>query len=102
MNILVRSKLPEVKELSRRYHVKKLELFGSAAIAGKMKPNSDLDFLVEFQADPKPNRADCYFGLWEELQNLFGRKVDLVETEAIRNPYFLESIAKSRTLLYAA
>jgi predicted nucleotidyltransferase len=101
MNALVRNKLAEIKKLSRRYHVKKLELFGSAAIAGKFKPKSDFDFLVEFQADTL-NRADCYFGLWEELQHLFGRRVDLVETEAIRNPYFLESIARSRALLYAA
>jgi hypothetical protein len=35
-------------------------------------------------------------------QDLFGREVDLVETGAIRNPYFLRSIAKDRVLLYAA
>ena len=43
-----------------------------------------------------------YFGLKEELESLFGRPVDLVESGASSNRYFLESVNKSRRLLYAA
>ena len=46
--------------------------------------------------------ADRYFGLLEALEALFGRPVDLVMTAAIKNPYFLQGIEPSRTLLYAA
>ena len=46
--------------------------------------------------------ADTYFGLLEGLQELFKRNVDLVMISAVKNPYFLESIERSRTLLYAA
>jgi uncharacterized protein len=46
--------------------------------------------------------ARCYFAFLFALQNLFGRDVDLVETAAVQNPYFLQSIAKDRVLLYAA
>jgi hypothetical protein len=46
--------------------------------------------------------ARFYFGFLFALQNLFGRDVDLVESAAIQNPYFLKSIATERVLLYAA
>ena len=42
------------------------------------------------------------FGLLESLEALFGRHVDLVVASAITNPYFQETVEKSRTLLYAA
>jgi predicted nucleotidyltransferase len=86
----------------RRYQVKTLELFGSAA-DGNFDPNqSDLDFLVDFlPMEPSPH-SKAYFGLWFALQDLFQRKVDLVETAAISNPYFLKVIAKQRQILYAA
>ena len=46
--------------------------------------------------------ADAYFGMLEALQDLFERNIDLVEIKAITNPYFLESINRTRTVLYAA
>jgi predicted nucleotidyltransferase len=101
MNSLVRNKLSKMNQLCLRYQVKRLELFGSGA-HGQLRPDSDLDFLVEFQAKGVSGHADRYFGLLEELESLFGRQVDLVETIAIRNPYFLEAVRQSRVLVYAA
>jgi predicted nucleotidyltransferase len=49
-----------------------------------------------------PIRFDQYFGLKEELEALFGRPVDLAEEGASSNRYFLESVNRSRRLLYAA
>ncbi|MEW5827911.1 MAG: hypothetical protein AB1846_03405 [Chloroflexota bacterium] len=37
----------------------------------------------------------------EELETMFGRKVDLVEKEALRNPYRRHSILTKREILYA-
>jgi predicted nucleotidyltransferase len=62
---------------------------------------SDLDFLVEFE-DLGHGYFDAYFGLLESLEALFDKPIDLVMSHAIRNPYFLEGIRDSRTLLYAA
>jgi predicted nucleotidyltransferase len=92
----------EIKELCRHHGVRRLELFGSATSPG-FDPNlSDVDFLVEFgELNDRPY-ADAYFGLAEALEALLGRPVDLVVTSAVTNPYFLEDIAPSRTLLYAA
>lgn len=92
-----------LQQLCRRYRVERLELFGSAATEHAFDPQtSDLDFLVEFQPLEPGEHADAYFGLLEELQSLFQRPVDLVMTRAIKNPYFLEKVNQTRTVLYAA
>jgi predicted nucleotidyltransferase len=70
---------------------------------GRFHPGaSDLDFLVEFLPLEPGQHADAYFDLLFALEDLFGSLVDLVMTEAIRNPYFRESIERSRKQLYAA
>lgn len=91
---------PEIAALCRRFRVRRLDLFGSAA-TGKAGADSDLDFLVEFEPMVE-GYADAYFGLLEALQDLFRRPIDLVVSSAIRNPYFRRSVESSRELLYAA
>lgn len=82
------------------YGVKRLELFGSATRNDFNREKSDLDFLVEF-TDPYLRGAfDRYFGLKEELEQLFQRPVDLVEVKAIKNPYFRQAIDQDKVLVY--
>ena len=90
-----------LEELCRRYRVRRLELFGSAAADRDRPGESDLDFLVDFEALPAGAYADSYFGLREALEHLFGRPVDLVVASAIKNPYFRQAVEQSKTLLYA-
>lgn len=92
----------ELESLCRRFGVRRLELFGSAATGRDRPAESDLDFLVEFDELPPGGYADAYFDLLESLEALFGRPVDLVVASAIRNPYFLEAVERTKTLLYAA
>jgi hypothetical protein len=102
MVAIIESNRAELNRLCARYHVGRLELFGSAA-GGRFDPaRSDLDFLVEFRDVPPGQHADCYFGLLEALESLFGRRIDLVEAKAIDNPYFLAGIGPEREVLYAA
>ncbi|MBA7606530.1 hypothetical protein ES703_13679 [subsurface metagenome] len=92
-----------LKRLCKQYRVKRFEVFGSSLTGEGFDPeNSDLDFLVEFLPLQPGEHADAYFGLLEALQDLFSRSIDLVETKAIRNPYFLESINQNRKEIYAA
>ena len=102
MQPFIEAKQKELTSLCRRHHVRRLELFGSAA-SGNFEPTtSDLDFLVEFEELDPPAYADAYFGLQESLSALYQRPVDLVVPTAVRNPYFLRSIERNRALLYAA
>jgi hypothetical protein len=80
--------------------VRRLELFGSAT--SDRDSIGDLDFLVEFEALDPDSHADAYFGLLENLEQLFGRSVDLVMTSAITNPYFLMEVAGKRTVVYGS
>ena len=98
----VEERRAELQALCTRYHVRRLELFGSAADERFDPTRSDLDFLVEFQALAPDECAEHYFGLAEALETLFGRPIDLVMLTAIDNPYFLQEIETSRRLLYAA
>lgn len=102
MHPLVREKHQELNDLCRTYRVRRLEIFGSAAQRGPDHEPRDLDFLVEFLPLQSGEYADVYFGLLFALEELFGRPIDLVMTAAIRNPYFLRGIRRSRKVIYEA
>lgn len=87
----------QIDALCRQHHVRRLELFGSAA-TGEWDPAlSDLDFLVKF--DPEA-RWTTRFALEDALRRLFDRDVDLVSDHDFPNPYFRESVENSRTHLW--
>jgi hypothetical protein len=88
-------------ELCRRFGVRRLELFGSAASPGFDPQRSDVDFIVEF-GDRTSGLFDDYFGLKEALESLYGRPVDLVMARAMRNPHFVRSANATRRIVYAA
>jgi predicted nucleotidyltransferase len=89
--------------LCRRYGVVRLEVFGSAARGADFDPaKSDADFLVEFDRDSGISALDQFLGFSEELEELLGRRIDLVEASAVRNPYVRATIDWSRKLIYAA
>ena len=102
MTSIVQDNRETVEQLCRQFRVRRLELFGSAVGETFDPKTSDLDFLVDFEDLEPEEYADTYFGLLEGLQELCNRNVDLVMVSAVKNPYFLESIERSRTLLYAA
>ena len=89
----------KLADLCRRYHVRELSLFGSA-VRGDMRPNSDIDFLVEFLSDAEIDLVD-YAGLMLDLSHLLGRNVDLVSKNGLK-PMIRASILKEARLLYAA
>lgn len=88
--------------LCRKYHVRRLDVFGSAARDDFDDQSSDVDLLVDFEEMPYAERADAYLGLLTDAEALLGRRVDLVELGAVRNPYLRRGIEASRQLLYAA
>ncbi len=90
-------------ELCRAFGVARLDASGSAAGVERFDPErSDIDLLVEFEPMDPVRHAKSYFGLLAALQDLFGRRIDLLETKAVTNPYLLESIEKQRRQIYAA
>ena len=79
--------------------MRRLELFGS----GVRDPENanDFDFLVDL-GEPIPGRhAKAFFGLYEALQRITGKPVDLVTDRSIKNPYFRISVERNKRLIYA-
>lgn len=102
MLALIECKKDEIATICRRHHVRRLEVFGSAARADFDPATSDVDFLVAFDPAHRRDAFDDYFGLKEGLESLLGRAVDLVVDAAIRNPYFRASVDAAREPVYGA
>lgn len=99
---LIDEKRKALAGVCRRRHVRNLALFGSAVDTSGTAEPEDLDFLVDFEPLSGAGRVEAYFGLQEDLEALFEMPVDLVESNAIRNPYFLEAVEETKQPLYAA
>ena len=89
-------------DMCKKYRVRRLDVFGSAARGDFDEEASDVDLLVEFEDMPHADRADAYLGFLTAVEALLRRRIDLVEVSAIRNPYLLRGIEESRELVYAA
>jgi uncharacterized protein len=100
MHISLTHEIPNIAKLCERFGVTQLELFGSAAGDEFDSTKSDFDFLVQLDPTAPGSRARRWTELADELEKLLGSRVDLVNPKYIRNPYFRESVDKSRTLIY--
>ena len=96
------NKLRAIAQACRRYGVVRLDLFGSALRDDFVPAESDFDLLVEFGPMEPYARVDAYFGLLQELRDLLGSKVDLVMAGAVKNPYIVSNIERTKRILYAA
>ena len=89
----------KIAAFCRRWQVKELAIFGSA-LGDEFRPDSDVDVLVVFQDDAKWSLFD-HMRAEEELEQIFGREVDLVEKQAIRNPFRRHHILNNHEVIYA-
>jgi predicted nucleotidyltransferase len=102
MHPLIAENSADISRLCREHHIRRLEVFGSAARATDFDPaRSDADFLVEFEPEAKRG-LHSYFAFKAALEAVLQRTVDLVEAKAVRNPYLLEGINSAREVVYAA
>jgi predicted nucleotidyltransferase len=95
-----------LEEICRRYHVAKLELFGSRA-KGTARPDSDADLLVTFEPRRTPSlfSSQGYMALMDDLERILGCRVDLITRASIENDaneYFRGSALSQTEVLYAA
>jgi predicted nucleotidyltransferase len=86
-------------ELCVNHKVGQLYVFGSA-LTNQFNESSDIDLLVQFYPIDLLEYLDNYMDFKEELEVLFGRSVDLVENQAIKNPIFRKVIDREKQLIY--
>lgn len=96
---LVERNTDKLIELCLSHKVGQLYLFGSV-LTNQFNESSDIDFLVQFNDVDILEYFDNYMDFKEQLEALFGRSVDLVENQAIRNPVFRRIIDREKQLIY--
>ena len=89
----------EINKLCKSHKVKSLYAFGSV-LNDSFNETSDIDLVVDFQQIDLLDYADNYFDLKFSLEKIFNRPIDLLEEQAIKNPYFRESLNQQRKLVY--
>ncbi|MBN1453456.1 MAG: nucleotidyltransferase family protein [Anaerolineales bacterium] len=98
--IKIRVPRKKLEDFCRRNHIRKLAFFGSV-LRDDFGPDSDVDVLVEFELGKTPGLA--FFGMADDLEQIFGRKVDLMTFVSIRysrNPIRREAILNSARVVY--
>ena len=91
----------EINALCTQHKVKSLYVFGSV-LTDQFSEKSDIDLIVDIDADDPYDYADRYFDLKFALEDLLKKPFDLLENRAIKNPYFLKNLESSKSLLYAS
>lgn len=81
------------------HNVKSLFVFGSM-LTKDFKYDSDIDLLVEIDETNPLIYADTYFNLKFQLEQMFHRKIDILEQRALKNPYLMARIDQSKMRLY--
>ncbi len=97
---LITDNIQKIIALCRKYRVKSLYVFGSI-LTNRFNENSDVDFSATFHPEENPliageNRIQFYIG----LQELLGRRIDLVDEDYLKNPYFKEELEETKQLIY--
>ena len=101
MQKLLTDNIERLKTLCKRHNVRYLFAFGSVC-TDDFNENSDVDLLISFNQMDYGDYTDSYFDLADEFEKIFNRPVDLVTDRSLSNPYFIESLNKTKTLIYGA
>jgi len=96
---LIDRNIDTIRSLCKKHKVAKLFVFGSI-LTDHFRKNSDIDFIVDFQNMELYDYADNYFEFKAALENIFKRKIDLLENQAINNPYLRQSIDSQKQIVY--
>ena len=98
---IIETNIHKILDLCRRFHVRRLWVFGSI-LTPRFSDQSDIDLCVDFDRNQIElyDYANNFFGFLYALEELLGRKIDITEDSAVRNPYFREELNQTRKLIY--
>jgi|SRR6185437_12503863 len=96
----LQQKLPDIIPMFQKHQVERAYAFGSV-VTDRFGKDSDVDFLFDFKEGMKPeDLGEHILNLWDELEAYFKRKVDLLTTKSLKNPYFIEEVNEKKQLIY--
>ncbi|SJZ65379.1 nucleotidyltransferase family protein [Sediminibacterium ginsengisoli] len=91
--------ISDIATLCSQHNVRHLFAFGSV-LTDDFKQTSDVDLMVDFLPVGVTEYADNYYSLKFALEKILNRTVDLLEEQALKNPYLLKSINNKKRLIY--
>jgi len=97
---IIREKHTDFVDLCRSHRVDKIYAFGSSITDHFDENKSDIDLVVRIEIDDPADRGEALLSLWDKLESLFQRKVDLLTEDSIRNPYLKSNINRTKKLIY--
>jgi predicted nucleotidyltransferase len=101
MQQIISDHINQIRNLCIVHRVEKLFVFGSVCTE-RFSPQSDVDLIISFQPMEFADYTENYFAMAEGLEEILQRPVDLVTEKSIANPYFIEAISKTKTLIYGS
>ena len=97
---LIKERHDDFVGLCRSHRVDKIYAFGSSITDHFDPQRSDIDVVVKLDIEDPADRGEALLSLWDKLEALFGRKVDLLTEDSIRNPYLKSKINRTKKLIY--
>ena len=91
--------IEQIRRLCSTNDVRSLFAFGSV-VRDDFGPDSDVDLIVDIGEQDPTSYADKYFNLKFELEKILRRQIDLLENQALKNPYLKQQIDKTKILIY--
>ena len=101
MHKVMTENMDKIQRLCSTHNVESLFTFGSIC-TDNFNDNSDIDLLISFKPMEYGDYADTYFELAEKFEAILKRPVDLVTDKSLSNPYFIESVNRTKLQIYGA
>ena len=100
MNAIIQENKSKLNKMFQSHKIKNAYVFGSA-LGDEFNENSDIDLLINFEENIEPlERGDLWWSLYENLQDLFHRKIDLITEASLKNKYFIQELNNTKVLIY--
>jgi uncharacterized protein len=97
---LIKERNSDFIALCKSHKVSKMYAFGSSVTELFDPVKSDIDVVVNIDIEDAADRGDALLSLWDKLESLFNRKVDLLTDDSIKNPFLKKSIERTKKMIY--
>ncbi len=96
----IKHRMTEFLVLCKSHNVKNLYAFGSSISNEFNEDSSDIDLLIEIDNEDPIERGENLMNIWDNFEQFFQRKVDLLTNASIKNPVLKKNIDATKTLIY--
>ncbi len=90
----------EFVAICKSFDIQSLYAFGSSVRDDFDEESSDIDLLIEMSTQDPITKGEQIMAIWDRFESFFKRKVDLLTSSSIKNPFLKKNIEFSKVLIY--